>query len=153
MKLFEIDHELMRCVDAETGEVFDIERFEELSMQREAKLEGICCWIKNLKAEEAAYKAEKDSFAKREAQAKKQRESLQRFLAYALDGNPFKSTKANVYFRKSEYLDITEGAYIPEEYLRYSEPEVNKKDLTEAVKNGLHLPGVSIGERNSIIIK
>ena len=66
MNLYEIDAEIMNCVDVETGEIFDVDKFEELSLSREAKIENICLWIKNLKAEIEALKAEKDAFAKRQ---------------------------------------------------------------------------------------
>ena len=34
MNLYEIDTEIMNCVDVETGEIFDIDKFEELSLSR-----------------------------------------------------------------------------------------------------------------------
>ena len=66
MNLYEIDSEILGCVDITTGEIFDEDKFEELSLSREAKIENICLWIKNLKAEIEALKAEKDAFAKRQ---------------------------------------------------------------------------------------
>lgn len=59
MNLYEIDSAILDCVDAETGEIFDMDKFEELSLTRDAKVENICLWIKNLKAEAEALKAEK----------------------------------------------------------------------------------------------
>ena len=78
MNLYEIDAEILGCVDVETGEIFDIDKFEELSMARDAKVENICLWIKNLKAEVEALKAEKDSFAQRQKSAENKMESLKR---------------------------------------------------------------------------
>ena len=153
MNLYEIDAAILDCCDMETGEIFDIDRFEELGLTRDAKVESICLWIKNLKAEAEALKAEKDAFAHRQKVAENKMESLKRYIAGYLDGTPFKSTKINVSFRTSKSLEIAEGAIIPDEYLRFKEPEVNKTDLKKAVESGLSIVGVSIVEKQNIQIK
>ena len=56
--LYEINQAIMDCMDMETGEILDVQQLDALQMQLEDKLEGIGCWIKNLEAEAAAYKAE-----------------------------------------------------------------------------------------------
>ena len=35
MKLYEIDNEIMNCIDEETGEIIDPEKLESLEMERE----------------------------------------------------------------------------------------------------------------------
>lgn len=153
MNLYEIDAQILSCVDIETGEIFDEEKFEELSLTRDAKVEGLCLWIKNLKAEAEALKAEKDAFAARQKAAENKLESVKRYVSSYLDGTPFKSTKVQVSFRKSKSLEISEGAVIPEEFLKIKEPEVNKTDLKKAVANGLKIDGVEIVENLNIQIK
>ena len=39
--LYEIDADIMGCVDTETGEIVDIERLKALEMERDAKIEGV----------------------------------------------------------------------------------------------------------------
>ena len=153
MNLYEIDSAILDCVDAETGEIFDMDKFEELSLTRDAKVENICLWIKNLKAEAEALKAEKDAFAARQKAAENKMENLKRYISGYLEGTSFESAKVKVSFRKSESLEILEGAVIPDEYLKFKEPEVNKTDLKKAIKEGLQLPGVSIVTNNNIQIK
>ena len=153
MNLFEIDAAILDCVDVETGEVFDIDRFEELELTRDAKIENICLWIKNLKAEAEALKAEKDAFAQRQKAAENKMESLKRYISGYLDGTAFESAKVKVSFKKSESLEISEEAVIPDEYLRFKEPEVNKADLKKAINAGLTIGGVWIEEKNNIQIK
>ena len=153
MNLYEIDSAILECVDIETGEVFDIDRFEELALTRDVKIENICLWIKNLKADIEALKAEKDAFAQRQKSAENKMESLKRYITGYLDGTAFESTKVKVSFRKSESLEIAEGANIPDEYLRFKEPEVNKTELKKAVKAGLEITGVQIVENQNIQIK
>lgn len=153
MNLYEIDAAILDCVDVETGEVFDMDRFEELNLSRDAKIENICLWIKNLKAEIEALKAEKEAFAQRQKSAESKMESLKRYITSYLDGTAYESAKVRVSFRKSESLEISEDAVIPDEYLRFKEPEVNKADLKKAVKGGLVISGVQIVENSNIQIK
>ena len=153
MNLYEIDAEILGCVDVETGEIFDVDKFEELSMTRDAKVENICLWIKNLKAQAEALKAEKESFAQRQKVAETKMESLKRYISNYLEGTAFESAKVKVSFRKSEAVEILEGAVIPDEYLRFKEPEVNKAELKAALKSGVHIAGVSIVENQNIQIK
>lgn len=153
MNLFEIDAAILDCVDVETGEVFDVDKFEELELERDAKVENICLWIKNLKAEAEALKAEKEAFAQRQKAAESKMESLKKYITAYLDGTAFESAKVKVSFRKSESLEISDDAVIPDEYLRFKEPEVNKTDLKKAIKAGLKIGGVQIVENNNIQIK
>lgn len=153
MNLYEIDSEILGCVDITTGEIFDEDKFESLVMEREKKVENICLWIKNLKAEIEALKAEKDAFAKRQKSAENKMESLKRYITGYLDGTPFESAKVKVSFRKSESIEIEEGTIIPDEYLRFKEPEVNKTDLKNALKAGIHIQGVQLVENQNIQIK
>lgn len=153
MKLYEIDSAILDCVDVETGEIFDEDKFEELSLERDAKIENICLWIKNLKAEAEALKAEKDTFAQRQKVAENKMESLKRYISSYLDGTKFESAKVKVTFRKSESLEISEDAIVPDEYLRFKEPEVNKTELKKAIKSGVEVPGVALVTNNNIQIK
>ena len=41
MNLYQIDSALAECVDAETGEILDVEKLLELNMAREQKIENI----------------------------------------------------------------------------------------------------------------
>jgi hypothetical protein len=153
MNLYQIDNEILSCVDIETGEIFDEAKFEELSMSRDAKIENICLWIKNLKAEAEALKAEKMAFAQRQQAAENKMESLKKYITGYLDGTPFKSAKVQVSFRKSESLEVSENAMIPDEYLRFKEPEVNKTALKEALKSGINIEGCCIVQNQNIQIR
>jgi hypothetical protein len=153
MTLYEIENEILECVDMESGEIFDIEKFEALSLERDVKVENICLWIKNLKAEVEALKAEKEAFAQRQKSVENKMESLKKYITNYLAGTPFKSAKVQVSFRKSESVEIVDGAIIPDEFLRFKEPEVNKTELKKALKAGTQIDGVSIVENQNIQIK
>lgn len=151
MNLYEIEQEIMECFDIETGEILDETRFEALEMEREKKIENTCLYIKNLRAEAEALKKEEDSFAARRKAVENRMESLKRYMTGYLDGTPFKTPKVKVSFRKSEALEISEGAVIPGEYLKMT-VDAKRAELKEAVKKGKTFEGVSIVERKNIII-
>lgn len=153
MKLYKIDQAILNCIDLETGEIIDTEQLDKLTMEREAKLENIACWIKELKAEAEALKAEKMAFAKRQQVAENKMESLKKYLAYALDGQAFKTTRASVTFRKSQSVEIADIYKLDENYLRYKEPEADKTAIKEAIKQGKTVAGATLVENTSVIIK
>ena len=159
MKLYEIENAILECIDMETGEIIDIDRLNELQMERESKIENVACWIKDLKAEAEAIKAEKMALAKRQQVAENKAESLKNWLAYALDGRKFSTARCAVSFRKSEVVEVTpEGLENlmragNDEFLTYAEPKPNKTALKQALKDGLSVDGVRLTQNTSTIIK
>ena len=153
MKLYEIDDAILNCIDEETGEIIDAEQLDKLYMEKEEKLENIALWIKDLKAEAEALKNEKQAFAERQKVAENKMESLKKYLAYALDGKAFKTTRASVSFRKSQAVEITDIYKLDENYLRYKEPEADKTAIKEALKAGKTVAGATLVENTSVIIK
>ena len=153
MNLFQIEHEVLQCVDLETGEIINEEFLNELEMARDAKIENIALWIKNLVAESEALKAEKLAFAERQKQAENKADGLKKYLSSFLDGSSFKSNKVSISFRKSEVLEVSEKAEIPDRFLIEQEPKLDKAGLKKFVKQGNELGGVSLVENKNIQIK
>lgn len=151
--LYEIDNAILECVDLETGEILDVERLNELQIERESKIENVVLWYKNLMSDAQAYKAEKESFAEKEKAAKAKAESIKRYIDNALQGRNFKTTKVTVSFRKSEQVNIKEGVKIPKAYLRFKEPEADKIKIKQALKEGIKVRGCSLVENLNIQIK
>ena len=153
MKLYEIDDAILECIDLETGEIIDAEQLDKLQMEREKKLENVACWIKDLKAEAEALKNEKQALAERQKVAENKAESLKKWLAYALNGQAFKTIRASVSFRKSQKVEIADIYKLDENYLRYKEPEADKTAIKEALKAGKEVAGATLVENTSVIIK
>ena len=158
MTIYEINEEILNCIDLETGEIIDIDRLNDLQLERDAKIENVACWIKELKAEAEAIKAEKLALAERQKVAENKAESLKKWLAYALQGEKFKTAKCSVSFRKTESVEVTEEgleALMKEhdELLTYKAPEPNKKAIKDALKDGLSVQGVRLECNTSVIIK
>lgn len=160
MKLYEIDNAILECIDFETGEIIDIDKLNDLRMERDAKIENVALWIKDLKSEAEAIKAEKLALAERQKVAENKAENLKKWLAYALQGEKFKTARCSVSFRSTESVEITpEGLENlmrggKDELLTYKDPEPNKKAIKDAIKNdGLNVQGVQLVQNVSTIIK
>ena len=158
MKLYEIDNAILECIDMETGEVIDAEKLDALNMERDAKIENVVLWIKDLKAEAEAIKAEKLALAERQKVAENKMESLKKWVAYALGGQKFSTAKCVVSFRNTESVEVTEEGLENlmndhDELLTYKAPEPNKKAIKDAIKDGLSVAGVQLVQNVSTIIK
>ena len=154
MNLFEIDKQIESCIDAETGEILDIEQLEALSMERSTKIENVACWIKNLDAEEKALAEQEKAFRERKEQAAAKKQSLKQYLAMALNGEKFSTDKCAVSFRKSKAVEIRDETAIPAEY--YTEKvtrSVNKVTIAASLKAGIPVAGCELVEHVNPIIK
>ncbi len=154
MRLFEIDEEIMSCcVDTETGEIIDEEYLNQLEMKRDAKIENIACWIKNLQAYAEALKTQKQTFADRQKTVENRVESLKRYLSGYLAGQKFSTPKVAISFRKTSSVNVTDISKIPEEFLKFTDPTPDKTAIKNAIKGGVAVAGAEIVEGQSISIK
>ena len=152
--LYEIDQEIMQCLDMETGEIIDPERLSALQMERTSKLENVALWIKNLQADANAYKAEKEAFAEREKKALAKVDSLKKWLSMACDGQKFTTWRCAVTFRKSEKVEILDETKIPQELLKATcivQPD--KAAIKEALRAGENIEGCALVTNMNPIIK
>lgn len=122
-------------------------------MAFDEKVEGIACWIKNLLSDAEAIKVEKNALADREKSCKNKAESLKNYLRDALAGQKFKTAKVSISYRKSKSVEVDDISKIPEEYLKYSDPEVKKTDIKKAIESGKVFSGVTLVEKQNIQIR
>lgn len=153
MKLYEIDKQILECVDLETGELIDPEKLNALNIEREKKIKGLGLWYKDLIAEAEALKKEKERFAEREKSAKSKAESIKKYLFSVLNGENFKTTECVISFRKSEKTVIDDIYKLPESFLKYAEPKADLTEIKKAIKNGETISGAHIEEAQNIRIK
>lgn len=154
MTLYEIDNEIMSCIDLETGEVVDLDRLEELQIERDKKIENVGCWIKNLDADAKAIKEERDALYERQKAAEKKADSLREWLRRALNGQSFSGVRCAVRFRASEAVVIEDAALIPKKYLvKTVKVDPDKKAIKEALANGLKVKGAAIEQRLNVQVK
>lgn len=160
MNIYEIDKQIMECVDSETGEIIDVEKLEALQMEREAKIESVACWVKNITASAQDIREEEKSLAERRKVLENKAERLKAYLADALGGNKFETAKCSLSFRSSASVQIEDEAalitWLEENYrddcLKYS-TTVNKTAVGNILKNGVKVPGAHIEQRSNLQIK
>lgn len=147
MNLFEIDRAIEACIDAETGEIIDADMLSELAMERDAKIENVLLYIKNLNAENAAISAEIAAFKDRQTRNNAKIEGLERWLSIATGGDKFQSAKCSLSWRRSDRVEIAEGAIVPEQYCTTKTTTTvspNKTAIKNYLKSGGEIPGVQL---------
>mgnify|MGYP000639547070 FL=1 len=151
--LYEIQEDILSCIDLKTGEIIDVERLHGLQMERRQKIRNIACWIKNLLADARAYEEEEKTFAARKTAAKNKANSLKQYLSDCLHGEKIQDREFSVGWRKSQRIHIDEGAAIPAAYLIPVPDKVDKQGLKDALRQGVLLPGITLMEYNNIQIQ
>lgn len=151
--LYEINKEILCCIDPETGEIVD-SRINELLIEREQKLENITLWIKNLQADAQAFKAEKEAFDKRQKATEKKISSLTKYLTDNLNGETFSTTKCAVSFRRSESVEVFSAEKVPKKFmLKKITIEPDKNAIKALLKNGHKVGGCRLIEKLNPQIK
>lgn len=152
--LYEIDNDILSCVDLETGEIVDEEKLNALEMERDAKIEGVILWRKDLLAEADAVKAEAQNLSKRAKVCENKAEQLKKYVEHALGGDKFKTERCNVSYRKSTAIVIDDVALLPVEVWKdISEDWISKGKIKQMIESGQEVKGAHQEERQSIIIK
>lgn len=151
--LYEINEEILNCVDTETGEIIDAEKLSQLQMDFEDKVEGIALWIKNLLSDAAAIKAEKDKLNERQKVCENKAKNLKEYLSGFLAGQKFKTPRVAISYRKSESVNVLDIGKIPDEYLKYKDPEPDKTAIKSAIKYGQTIDGVELVVNHNMQIK
>lgn len=151
--LYEIDEEILNCVDMETGEIIDVERLGQLQLAREDKVEGIALWIKNLLSDVDAIKSEEEKLAQRRKANENKAKNLKEYLSKFLNGQKFKTPKVSISYRKSESVEVSDISKLDDDYLKFAEPTVDKTKVKKALEAGVMLQGVELLEKQNIQIR
>lgn len=153
MSLYDLQLEILECV-SEDGELLDIERFEQLNMAIEDKIEGLCLWVKNLEAEADAIKAEEKALKDRRTSKEDKANSIRNYIQTFLAGKKFETSRVAISYRKSVSVEIAEGAKIPEGFRTIKETITpNKELLKKALKEGYEFEGISLAEKQNMQLK
>ena len=158
MKIYEIDEQILNLVDEETGEIKDVEAFNQLQMEKDKKVENLCLWYKDLVAEAKAIKEEKLALGERQKQTENKAESVKNFIDYILSGDKFKTSKVAVSYRKSQSVSV-DSDFVKwaqenaDDLLTYSEPKASLTAIKEALLQGRDVQHAEILENKNISIK
>lgn len=155
MTIYEIEAAILDTVDQETGEIIDLDRLNALEMERDKKIGNVACWIKDLRAEAEAIKAEKQALEKRQKAAENKAESLKQWLLFALNGEKFKDARCSISYRKSERVDFADNFNFDTlpDYMKKVTIEPRKTEIKDYLKTGATIEGVELVESSNIQIR
>lgn len=160
--VYELDAKISSCiqldeehvVSVDDGEILNLQQFEALQMERDAKIEGLACYIKNKNAEAEAIYAEIDVLSQRAAIIKKEAERCKSYLAGALYGEKFETPRCKISWRKSEICNVLSMEKIPKKYLRTKVTvDADKTAIKKAIKAGAKVPGAEIIQKLNMTLK
>lgn len=158
MSLYSICKEIESLIDLETGEIADFNKFQELALARDEKIENTALFIKNLSAEALAIKAEENNLAERRATLENKAKRLTEYLNTFLNGDTYKSAKVALTYRKSVQTvvdnDFMEWAKLNgKEYLKVAEPTPDKTAIKKAISEGVGFKFAHLEEKQNLQIK
>lgn len=163
-KLYEINADIERCImentDPETGEFNAVDEIEALHMEWDAKIEGVALFAKDCRAEAKAIKDEIDTLRKRYDRLIRNADGAEGWVANALGGQRFSTSKVDCVFRKSEAVEVDdwfcEWADMNDlEYFLTIKHTVtpNKAEIKKALKSGRELQHCQLVEKQNMTIK
>lgn len=154
MRLYEINAELDSLIDYETGEIADIERFQELTIAKENKREAIALVYKNAEADKKMYEEEIKNLTEKKKRCENLANKMKEMLFMELDGEKFKTSKVDVSFRPSENTEVFDIDKIPKEFIKVkTETKPDLIAIKKAIKEGLKIEGARLIDRVNIQIK
>lgn len=169
MTLYDIDAQIAALdgaaeddmlIDEETGELISVSQaLDALRMEREAKLENVACWVKNLSAEADAIRDEEDRLFKRRKAAETKAANLKAWLLAAMtreDGttDKLKTGRVMVSVKRNPPSTVVDDALLPSSYkvakITY---QPNKELIKRELLSGGEVPGAHLEYGRSVVIK
>ena len=170
MTLYDIDAQIAALdgaaeddmlIDAETGELISVSQaLDALRMEREAKLENVACWVKNLSAEADAIREEENRLFKRRKAAETKAANLKAWLLAAMtrdDGTTDKLKTGRVMVsvkRNPPSTVVDDEALLPWAYKTVKQIVAqDKAAIKAAILAGEEVPGAHLEYGRSVVIK
>ena len=170
MTLYDIDAQIAALdgaaeddmlIDEESGELISVSQaLDALRMEREAKLENVACWVKNLSAEADAIREEENRLVKRRKAAETKAANLKSWLLAAMtreDGttDKLKTGRVVVSVKKNPPCTVVDDeALLPLMYKKVKESIVqDKAAIKAALLAGQEVPGAHLEYGRSVMIK
>lgn len=127
---------------------------QRIEAEHSDKVLRIGCFIKNLRVDAEALKAEKVRLARRQQGVERTIEYLTRYLQdFSEPGRKYQSPQCTIGWRKSEAVQITVSPdKLPEEYRRVK-VEADLSGIKAALKEGDAIEGASLESRQNIQIR
>ena len=160
--VYELDAKISSCiqldeehvVSVDDGEILNLQQFEALQMERDAKVEGLACYIKNKLADAEAIYAEIDVLSQRASVMKREAERCKAYLAGVLYGEKFETPRCKISWRKSEVCNVLSMEELPDEYKRTKVTiDADKTAIKKAIKAGAEIPGAEVIQKLNMTLK
>ena len=160
----ELDEYFAEHTDVETGEFLgNADELSYLYDNMEQATEDFACYIVNENAEIKAIEDQEKILRERKAALKKKVENHKSFLGYVLGGQKIKSGRVSVSYRKSKETkwkaededDIIGWMLenLPDAVTTKTEVSISKSACKEFIEAGNEIPGVTVEEKQNLIIK
>ena len=169
MTLYDIDAQIAALedaaeddmlIDAETVELISVSQaLDALRMEREAKLENVACWVKNLSAEADAIREEENRLIKRRKAAETKAANLKAWLLAAMtreDGttDKLKTGRVSISVKRNPPSTVVDDELLPSTYkvakITY---QANKELIKRELLAGGEVPGAHLEYGRSVVIK
>ena len=169
MTLYDIDAQIAALdgaaeddmlIDEETGELVSVSQaLDALRMEREAKLENVACWVKNLSAEADAIREEENRLVKRRKAAETKAAKLKAWLLAAMtreDGttDKLKTGRVSISVKRNPPSTVVDDELLPSTYkvakITY---QANKELIKRELLAGGEVPGAHLEYGRSVVIK
>jgi seryl-tRNA synthetase len=167
--LYKIDNEILamlengftlNCCDLETGEIDEqkaAEYLEQLHIERNAKIENIALYIKNLDADAEKIKEEEKNLKARRESKEKKAERLREYLKSSMltFGEPkFETARVALSFRTSKSVVIDDMEKLDKKYIQEKVSyTADKTAIKKAIASGEVIEGARLEENYNLQVR
>lgn len=161
--LYKIDERISQALDEgwaldeETGEVYQgTSGLEALQMERAEKLEACGLWLKDKEALAEAMRREEDALRSRRVALENRVERVKEYVAGSMQASgekTFETARVKLSTRKTERVEVMEGAALPGELVKVTVKTVETPDkaaIKARIKAGFAVPGARLVEGLSL---
>lgn len=157
MKLYELREAYQDILNLDMEETDLTTALESLQDTVSEKAEGIAMILRQLEAEQEAYKAEIERLSVLKTKASNKQESLKKYLSdnlQAMQIDKLDTTLFKFSFRKSESVEIEDMTKINPKFIKIKTTEsADKTAIKAAIKSGELVDGVTLQVNKNLQIK
>lgn len=162
MRLYEINEMLLEAItiaeneaEQNDGEISEnwYKFLDDLQIERDAKCLNVAKYIKGIKAESEAIKAEETNLRNRRKTIDNQIDRYKNYLKISVnEGEKLKDATTIISWRKSVSTNIIDAEKIPDDYCKIVRTP-SATDIKKAIQSGINVNGAELKENQNIQIK
>lgn len=149
---------LLLAEDPDVDPQLIVDTMEALEGEIEEKADGYAMVMRDLEEQEQALKNEIDRLALRKAAVYNNRQTMKKALEAAMrvtGKTKFKTTLFSFNIQRNPVSVVVDVPWtkLPEDYLKYKDPEIDKTKLKKALQDGAEIEGAHLVQTESLRIK